>query len=206
MTHKKSTWALISGVAIGATLLLDLATSAIGVVQPIYRLIVGSPLPLVSIRKSIEEGQNECLKFGFERLPSDFTLGRIVFQILDSKGPTPLSGDMMASVTSMSVNKFLPLSVFSADTKNFEFEINLQSERENDTVIVSLCPILEMPGIQGVLVVKPEFLSVAGRPINHLETLVEGGGSLEDGIVLKLIRPKNASVNASAPVFMRRQE
>lgn len=206
MAYKNSTWALLSGVVLGATLLLDLTTSAISVVQPIVRLITGSPSPLVSVRKSIKEGQQECLEFGFERLPSDFTLGRIEFQIVESKGPTPISGDMLASVFRMSVNLVLPLSVFSPDTKKIEFKVNLQAKRENDAAKIILCPILKMPGTQGILVVRPEFLSVTGRPIKNLEPLVDDDISLEDGIVLKLIHPKNASVDVGAPAVIRREK
>ena len=205
----KKYWALITGLIVTATIILDFATSVFGFVQPLVRFFCSHPPPLVAIQTKGENQPNKCIEFGFERLSANFTLGRISFQIIERQGPTPITGDMAAQVFRMSVNKLLSPSIFS-DESNEEFDIavNFQSERDHDAAIVDFCPTLTMSGQRGSLTVVPTFLSIAGQKIENLEISYDGKPVEEgkEGIVILLSRPKNASVSENKPIVKRSEK
>ena len=207
-SSSKRIWVLFTGLIVAATIFLNFGTSVIDFVQSFVSNFVSPPPPLVSIRTKGENQPNKCIEFGFERLPANFTLGRISFRIIERQGPIPIAGDMAAQVLHMPVNKQLSPSIFADESKEFDFDVSFQSERDNDAAIVDFCPTLTMPGTRGSLTVVPAFLSVAGQHIQDLEILYDGKPVKEgkEGIVILLSRPKNASVSEDEPKVKRSEK
>ena len=138
-----------------------------------------------------------CLEFGFEKLPEDFNLGKIHFEIIDTYGPTPITGDMAAHVLKLPrVYVELSPAILSGNKKKLVFSAPFQAQKKNDTALVDFCPILTMSGWSGELVVVPSFFSVANELIEDIKMTTNEGASIEEGITIILSRPKNAAILA----------
>ena len=82
----KKPWIFLTAiVAVGAPV-LDFTTGAIGVVEKAVEWFYPPSPALVRITRAQEPNGPTCLEFSFERLPSDFTLGKIRFDVLATSG------------------------------------------------------------------------------------------------------------------------
>ena len=83
----------------------DLLTGSIGLIETAGKWFLPGPMPKVRLTPVRTDGGTECLEFAFSSLPENFALGNIHLRILDSTGPTRLSGDMSAEIVRVLVNK-----------------------------------------------------------------------------------------------------
>ena len=207
MLFWKKVWIIASGVLVASATILDVTTNSIGVVRTLRSSFVGPPMAMVKVRAVEREIGGMCIKFSFYKLPSDFNVGKISFDIVDRHGPAAIAGDMAARIKEFTVNKVLSPSVFSAETEKFEFEMNLQSERDNDAGIVDFCPTLTMMGTKGTLTLFPSFFSVGGEPIKDIKVILpDKEMSTGTGVEITLSRPKNASVRVDEKIFQLVEE
>ena len=195
----KKRWLRLSVALMAAATFFEFATNSFGFGQLVVGLISAPRAPSVTAG----ERAPHCIRFAFEHLPADFTVGNIVFRIVDRFGPVPMGGDMAAIVVPLPVNIELSPTVFSQETSEFPCPVELQSERDGDAAIVDLCATLTMPGMRGHLVVVPSFYSLGGKRIRDLDIVTETGTPIELGLPLVLSRPKNASVSVNKPAVKR---
>ena len=191
----KRLWPAVSGIMIAAILIIDFFTRSFGFIEIVIGLVRSSPPVLVHVSPINVESGGTCLKFGFEKMPKNFNLGKIQLKIVDAGGPTAIAGDMSARVLEVCANMELSSAIFSGGKKKLEFHSPFYAEKENDVAIVDFCPTLTMPGMSGWLTVVPSFFSVAGELIEDIKITANEGTSVEEGIKIILSRPKNANVS-----------
>lgn len=192
----KKLWIAISGVIVAVVSVFDLITNSFGFIETVIEWSYSPPQAIVHVSSINIESGGTCLEFGFEKLPSDFNLGKIHFKIIDTYGPTPITGDMAAHVLRLPrVYVELSPAILSGNKKELVFSAPFQANKRNDTALVDFCPILTMSGWSGKLVVIPSFFSVANELIEDIKMTTNEGVSIEEGITIILSRPKNAEIS-----------
>ena len=86
--------ALFTAIAIVVAFIADLSD----VIHVTRDYLADDTLPPLVILTPVDISGHQCTQFRFSRLPEDFTLGRIQFQIIDAEGPAPFSGHMASEV------------------------------------------------------------------------------------------------------------
>ena len=190
----KKPWFVLTGLALVATPVLGVATGAIGIVEKAVEWFCPPSPALVRITREPVTNGPTCLKFSFERLPSDFTLGNIRFTVTAT---SELRSTVSIAARSPYRNKEkdmkVPTDVMKGEVKEIKHSVEIQAEKENDAAIVSVCPVPAHPGTSVNLTVVPSFLSLAGNPIENIEIGTDDGSSVEKGIELVVVRYPSTS-------------
>ena len=177
----KRTWIILSAIVVTGAPLLDFATGAIGIVEKVAEWCSPPAPALVRISTEPVPDGPTCLRFSFERLPSEFTLGKIRFNVLAASGFR--SGAHIAATPVYRQDRDLrvPTNVLNGRVKAIEHPVDVQSERENDAAIVTVCPVPADPGTSASLTLVPSFVSVAGTPIEDIEASTDDGSPVDKG-------------------------
>ena len=191
------TWAALLAIVSALVLVLDLMTGSIGLIQTAGRWVLPGPMPEVRLTPVRTDGGTECLEFAFSSLPDNFALGDVYLRILDSTGPTRLSGDMSAEIVRVLVNKEISPAVLAGRAGPIVFRAAFAAERENDNAYIDFCPILTTPGTGGQVRVVPSFRAPNGESIDRLQITTHDGSPVTDGIVLDLSRANNVDVSVN---------
>ena len=178
----------MSGIAIVGAPVLDFVTGAIGITGKVIELFSQPPPALASVDTRQVHNGPTCLSIAFERLPSDFTLGRIQFDVIATSDLRHVSYTAAKPVFRAGRDMKVPPEVMEGTVDKMSHEVNFQAEGEDDAAIVEVCPVPLRQGMSARLTVVPSFLSLAGEPIENIEVKTVNGSSLESGIELTVVR------------------
>ena len=192
----KKLWIALAGLAVAGAAVLDFATGAIGIVEKVVECYSPPSPALVSITLEPVPNGPTCLKFSFERLPSDFTLGKIRFTVIAISGLQSTAHVAARSVYRQGKDMTVPTNVMTGERIEIDHDIDIQAQKASDAAVVAVCPIPVDPGMSANVTVVPSFLSLAGQPIENIETSTDDGSLIDDGIELAVVRyPSPSSPN-----------
>ena len=184
----KKPWIVVSGIAIVGASVLDFMTGAIGIAEKVVEIFSQPPLALAKIETRKVNNGPTCVKFAFERLPSDFTLGEIQFNVIATSDLRHVNYAATIPVFRADLDMKVGPDVLEGKVAKMSHEVNIQAEKDNDAAIVDVCPIPLLQGMSARLTVVPSFLSLAGEPIENIEIKTVDGSSIERGIELTVAR------------------
>ena len=188
----KRPWIVFTAIAAAAATPLAFVTGAIEIVEKVVDWSSPPSIALVRITTEPVLGGPTCLRFSFERLPSEFTLGKIRFTVLAASEfrfnvhPEPETNPRIAArpVHRQHRQMQVPTHVMNGQVDVIEHAVDVQSDKENDAAIVSLCPVPVDSGISARLTVVPSFVSLAGNPIENIEASTHDGSPIGEGLDL----------------------
>ena len=151
-----------------------------------YELCCSSPPALVKVTTISDDTGPICLKFAFEQLPSDFTLGRIQFKVIAASELSYLHFAGAHPIWQKWTDRDMAVSdeVMEGKVDKIFHEVNIQADKNDDAAIVVVCPVSSDPGMSAELTVVPSFLSVTDVLIENIKIKTGGESSDEDGIKL----------------------
>lgn len=192
----KHRWVRISAVLTAIAAFVGFVADLSSVVSAVDDYFADDPpSPMVEI-SPVDVSGHQCTRFVFSRLPKDFTLSRIRFQIVDSEGPSPFSGHMASKILRLHVNQELPPAVLTGETTEFSANPEpFQANQRNDAAVVNYCAMLNRPGFRGQIHAVPTFFSISNDRIEDIEVVTHDGTPIAEGFTIDLSRPKNAAVS-----------
>ena len=124
-----------------------------------------------------------------ENLPNDFALGTIQLEVVAATGPSPISGDMAATIQQWTVHKELPLTHLT-ERQPIEIqrsEAPIQATSDRDSAYLYFCPILKRSGLRGTITVVSiiVFFLQPVREIEPIEIITDG---TEEGVTIDVSR------------------
>ena len=186
-------WATALGLMAIVVLVIDFFTKSIGVVTTVTTWV--GPRPLVHISSVDTEGGGTCLRFGFDKLPENFDLGTIRFDIVEVKGPYPIAGDQAAEIFEQGVTMELsPIDLLDRSNE-IACQASIAAAKEGDAAYFEFCPTLAKPGERLELRVIPSLFTPAGKKISDIEISYHDDSADTDGVKVVLSRPKNMEVD-----------
>ena len=206
----KKKWVQVTGVGIAGVVAItvEITTGVIGIVNFTTKHFFPPPPIQVLVTPESAPNRPACLKFSFERVPSDFTLGKIRFKVttvllLDSLIAAPEPGFRRGpKVTAKRPHEprkkdmVVPVDVINGKAKFVDHNVMIQAEKENDAFTVPVCAVLMSGSTSITMTVVPSFFSLTMKPIENIEVRTADNLPVEKGIQLK-VTPRRTVSNPS---------